>query len=150
MTQDTIGDAFTLLSEFLRKDEHYLDSSQAYGDRGDLGLNAALQLLLEKPELGFVWLGYDGATPVAVCVVSFAISTSIGGIVAKMDDVFVARSRRGVSVGSLHLQQLKQELRRLEVLRIDTSVHNTNLRARSFYLKHGFEPLHEERLSCRL
>jgi GNAT superfamily N-acetyltransferase len=150
MTADTEDDAFALLSEFLRHDEHYLESSQAYGDLGDAALIAALDLFLKDPGLGFVWLGYDDATPVAVCVVSFAISTSVGGIVAKLDDVFVVRERRGRSVGSLHLDQLKRELSRIHVLRIDTSVHVSNETARGFYLKHGFEALHEERLSFRL
>jgi GNAT superfamily N-acetyltransferase len=150
MTAEIVADAFTLLSEFLRQDEHYLDSSQAYGDRGDVALRAALELFLQKPDLGFVWIAYDQATPVAICVVSFAISTSIGGVVAKLDDVFVSRDKQARSIGSIHLDQLKGELRRMNVLRIDTSVHIANQIARSFYLKHGFESLHEERLTCRL
>ena len=44
---------------FLSEDEHYLASSKAYGDRGFQGLNDALDLFLEQPELGFVWMAYD-------------------------------------------------------------------------------------------
>jgi len=150
MTKETIQDAFKLLSEFLRHDVHYLESSQAYGDEGDPGLMRALDLFLVKPELGFVWLAYDNGTPVGVCVVSFAISTSIGALVAKMDDVFVAGDKRAQMIGSTHLDQLKAELRRLNIRRIDTSVHWANDRARDFYHKHGFVSLHEERLACRL
>jgi GNAT superfamily N-acetyltransferase len=150
MSNVTVNDAFKLLSEFLRHDEHYLATSQAYGDKGDRALKAALNQFVERSELGFVWLGYEGTLPVAVCVVTFAISTSIGGLVAKLDDVFVARNKQGQSVGSTHLEQLKSELRRLKVRRIDTSVHEGNEQARMFYIKHGFVSLHEERMACRL
>ena len=150
MTSETVQDAFELLSEFLRYDAHYLESSRAYGDKGDPALIAALNLFLTRPELGFIWLAYDGPTAVAVCVISFAISTSIGGLVVKLDDVFVASNRQHQSVGSVHLEQLKRELRSLNVRRIDTSVHEANEPARSFYSKHGFVPLHEERMACLL
>lgn len=150
MSHATINDAFKLLSEFLRHDEHYLASSQVYGDEGDRALKTALNQFVDRPELGFVWLAYEGALPVAVCVVSFAISTSIGGLVAKLDDVFVASDKRAQSVGSNHLDQLKTELRRLKVRRIDTSVHQGNEQARMFYIKHGFVSLQEERMACRL
>ena len=54
-----VHDAFHMLSDFLSADEHYLASSQAYGDLGLKGLNNALDLFLERPELGFVWMAYD-------------------------------------------------------------------------------------------
>lgn len=150
MTASTVPHAFALLTEFLRHDAHYLDTSQAYGDAGNDALRSALKLFLARPELGFVWLSYDDVTPVAVCVISFAISTSVGSVVAKLDDVFVASERQQQAVGSTHLEHLKAELCRLDVRRIDTSVHAGNDEARRFYAKHGFVPLNEERLACLL
>jgi hypothetical protein len=41
-----VADAFHMLSDFLRADEHYLASSQAYGDLGLKGLNDSLDLYL--------------------------------------------------------------------------------------------------------
>lgn len=169
MTEASAQDAFGLLHEFLREDPYYLASSHAYGDSGDAGLTRALALFLERPELGFVWLSYESkangprtpdrgprtikrpqSTPVAVSVVSFAISTSLGTIVAKLDDVFVTPRRQGHGIGSAHLAHLKAELVRLGIGRIDTSVHSANLEARRFYERLGFSSLHEERLACRL
>ena len=46
------------------------------------------------------------------------------------------------------LQQLKEQLRREAVTRIDVAVHLQNPEARRFYEKMGFLPLNEERLSC--
>ena len=139
-----------LLTQFLRDDEHYLASSAIYGDCDGQGVGRALQLFLSRPELGFVWLGTSEDGPVAVCVVCFAISTSTGTLVAKLDDVFVAPGSRGIGVGTGLLTSLASELRNLGVTRIDTGVHFDNSRARRFYERNGFRPLDEERLSLLL
>jgi ribosomal protein S18 acetylase RimI-like enzyme len=143
-----VSDAFQMLSDFLREDAHYLASSQAYGDLGLKGLNDALDLFLEHPELGFVWMAYDEKGVAGVSVVCYAISTSMGSVVAKLDDVSVKEDRRGKGVGSELLDQLKQQLRREAVTRIDVAVHVENPEARRFYEKAGFVRLNEERLCC--
>ena len=148
MTAADVADAFEMLRVFLSEDEHYLASSKAYGDRGFQGLNDALDLFLEQPELGFVWLAYDENGVGGVCVVCYAISTSMGAVVAKLDDVSVKPDRRGKGTGSAMLSQLKEQLRREAVTRIDVAVHLQNPEARRFYEKSGFVALNEERLSC--
>ena len=148
MTARQSKDAKALLATFLREDEHYLASSQAYGDSGLKGLNDALDLFLERPELGFVWMAYDENGAAGICVVCYAISTSMGTVVAKLDDVSVKADRRGHGVGSEMLEQLKEQLRKESVTRIDVAVHLENPQARRFYEKLGFVALNEERLSC--
>ena len=49
MTAADARESFEMLSSFLTADEHYLASSQAYGDRGMRGLNDGLYLFLERP-----------------------------------------------------------------------------------------------------
>ena len=137
-----------MLSDFLRVDEHYLASSQAYGDLGLAGLNNALDLFLEHPELGFVWMAYDEDGCAGICVVCYAISTSMGSVVAKLDDVSVKPDRRGKGTGTEMLELLKEQLRKEAVTRIDVAVHLQNPEARRFYEKGGFVALNEERLSC--
>jgi len=143
-----VKDAFHMLSDFLRVDEHYLASSQAYGDLGLAGLNNALDLFLEHPELGFVWMAYDEDGCAGICVVCYAISTSMGSVVAKLDDVSVKPDRRGKGTGTEMLEHLKEQLRKEAVTRIDVAVHLQNPEARRFYEKGGFVALNEERLSC--
>ena len=147
MTDASLEQAFGLLQTFLSEDEHYRDSRAAYGDGGDAALRAALVRFLARPELGFVWLATRQDEAVGVCVVCFAISTSAGGVVAKLDDVYVKGDRQGEGVGSALLDTLKDELRELGVLRIDTSVHMRNRAAKAFYERRGFVPLNEERLA---
>jgi len=91
---------------------------------------------------------YDGKDAIGVCVVCFAISTSVGTMVAKLDDVFVRSNTRRKGVGSTLLMTLKIELRQMGVRRMDTGVHHKNASARRFYEKNGFVPLNEERLAC--
>jgi len=147
MTRDLAPAAFELLNAFLREDEHYLASSAVYGDGGEPALRNALELFLQRPELGFVWLALDGERPVGVCFVCLAISTSTGTVVAKLEDVFVAHGWRSRGVGTQLLSSLVDELRRLGVKRVDTAVHFDNPRARRFYERNGFRSLGEERLA---
>ena len=142
--------AFSLLRAFLAADAHYQDSAEAYGDRGPEALEHALRLFLARPELGFVWLAIDAGTVVGGCVVCYAISTSAGAIVAKLDDVCVLPGREGQGIGTALIDSLKAELRSRGVRRIDTSCHLQNLRARDFYVRLGFRSLNEERLALVL
>jgi GNAT superfamily N-acetyltransferase len=139
-----------LLDSFLRKDAHYLTSSPAYGDEGLLALKRAIKLLLSRPELGFVWLAYVKHEPAGVCVVSYAISTSIGGLVAKLDDVYVSDQRRRQGIATKMLKDLFDELKRKRIRRIDTAVHKRNRAAANFYASLGFKALEEERLALVL
>ena len=148
MTVSDVPDAFDMLSTFLGEDEHYLASSKAYGDRGTEAAMDALDLFLTRPELGFVWLAYDEQGVAAMCVICYAISTSLGTLVAKLDDVSVKENRRGQGVGTELMLQLKEELRKSQVMRIDVAVHLDNPEARRFYEKLGFSALNEERLAC--
>jgi ribosomal protein S18 acetylase RimI-like enzyme len=147
MTKTRRADAQALLNAFLREDEHYLETSGSYGDAGLPALKRALELFLRRSDLGFVWLAYADNEPAAVCVVSYAISTSIGGLVAKLDDVYVAPHLHGRGVGTQMLKSLIGELKRKRVRRIDTSVHNGNDAAANYYRKNGFAMLGEERLT---
>ncbi len=150
MAEAELEGAFALLCAFLATDEHYRDSASAYGDRGPDAIRQALQLFLARPELGFVWLVLDQRTVVGCCVVCYAVSTSAGAIVAKLDDVCVLPGREGQGIGTALIESLKAELRNAGVRRIDTSCHLDNLRARDFYVRLGFNSLNEERLALLL
>lgn len=154
MTRDTRGDALELLASFLREDAHYLASSKAYGDEGMPALGRALDLFLARPELGFVWLARATREPrklaVGACVVCYAISTSRGSLVAKLDDVNVRRGWLSRGVGTRMLHALAQELRGIGVTRIDSACHRANAAAWRFYERLGFRPLDEERIALLL
>ena len=150
MTEAGADDARALLGAFLREDAHYRASSGAYGDGGTAALDRAIGLFLARPEIGFVWLAYDGPTAVGACVVCRAVSTSRGSLVAKLDDVTVHPHWQGKGVGGAMLGQLRDHLREEGMTRIDCGCHRDNRRAWRFYERLGFVPLHEERLALLL
>ena len=139
-----------MLDAFLREDKFYLATTAAYGDEGTPALRRALELFLTDPEPGFIWLAYAGNEPVGVCVVCYAISTSIGARVAKLDDVFVLPKWQRQGVGFAMINALVDELRSQGVRRIDTSQHVDNRGGKKFYERLGFRSLHEERLALVL
>lgn len=150
MGPDDRESAFALFRAFLEADAHYLDSSAAYGDGGPEALRRALDLFVARPDIGFVWMARRGGEVVGCCVACFAISTSRGTLVAKLDDVNVRPGQEGQGIGSAMIASLKEELRRAGASRIDTATHFDNPGARRFYERHGFVTLREERLSCLL
>jgi GNAT superfamily N-acetyltransferase len=139
-----------LLKAFFAEDEFYLESSGAYGDAGAAPIGKALDMFIARPELGFVWLAFRGDEAVGMCVICYAISTSLGAVVGKLDDVFIAAGARGQGVGSAMLKALGVELKAAKVLRIDSAVHVRNTQAARFYARAGFRPLHEERIALLL
>ena len=147
MTAATRADAARLLGRFLAADAHYRASAATYGDAGPQALSRALDLFLARPEIGFVWLARVGDAVVGACVVCYAISTSRGGLVAKLDDVTVDADCHGRGIGGAMLGALIDHLRKDGVGRIDTACHRDNAGAWRFYARHGFRPLDEERIA---
>ena len=147
MNARTRAAAADLLAAFLGDDAHYRESAASYGDGGRPALERALDLFLSHPETGFVWLARDAAAVVGACVVCYAISTSRGTRVAKLDDVTIRADRQGQGVGSALLAALAAHLRARGVTRIDTACHRDNIGAWRFYARLGFQPLDEERLA---
>lgn len=151
MTAADLDDARALLGAFLGRDEHYRASAAAYGDGGAAALDRALDLFVRRPEVGFVWLAHahdaGGRTAVGACVACTAISTSRGGIVAKLDDVTIRDGWQGRGVGGAMLAALARHLRAQGVSRIDSACHRDNAGAWRFYERLGFRPLDEERIA---
>jgi GNAT superfamily N-acetyltransferase len=147
MTARDAKAAEALLSTFLREDAHYLGTASVYGDKGPRALKAALRMFLKRRRLGFVWLAYADGAPAGCCVISYAISTSIGAVVGKLDDVFVADGFRGQGIGEGMLRALETQLKKEKVRRIDTAVVTDNAGAARFYARMGYRELGEERLA---
>jgi len=87
---------------------------------------------------------------VAVCVISLAVSTSLGRLVAKLDDMFVADGYRGQGIGTALIMKLQDTLRQDGIGRIDTAVYADNIGADRFYKRLGFRSLREDRLTLLL
>jgi GNAT superfamily N-acetyltransferase len=99
-------DAFALM-------KGYRDDEAALGD--------ALALFVDRPDYGFVWLGYEDGIPAACVSVAFAISTQSGGLIAQLRDLWVAPERRRRGIGSALLATLHARLDHLEVTALETT-----------------------------
>jgi ribosomal protein S18 acetylase RimI-like enzyme len=150
MTAATRAGAQRLLALFLGGDPHYRASAPIYGDGGSQSLDCALALFLARPEIGFVWLASANEAVVGACVVCYAISTSRGGLVAKLDDVTIDPDWQDRGVGTAMLTALAQHLRAAGSGRIDTACHRANAGAWRFYERQGFRALDEQRLALLL
>ena len=154
MSAATRGDARELLGAFLGGDTHYRASAANYGDGGVAALDRALDLILARPELGFVWLAQaqqEGSlVTVGACVNCYAISTSRGSLVAKLDDVTIRADWQRRGIGSGMLDGLIRHLRAQGITRIDCACHRANEGAWRFYERLGFHPLEEERIALLL
>jgi len=150
MTSATRAAALHLLGRFLADDSHYRASAPRYGDGGPEALGRALELFLGRPEIGFVWLARIDGNMAGGCVVCYAISSSRGGLVAKLDDVTIDTPYQRQGVGAAMLAALIAHLRTFRVLRIDSACHRANAGAWRFYERQGFRPLDEERIALLL
>jgi GNAT superfamily N-acetyltransferase len=156
MTSGDRPEAFALFAELIERDPYYRDSSPAYGapqqsrEAREAALGEALSLYVDRPDYGFIWMAFSEDGAVACAAVSYAISPSLGKVVARLDALVVAPNARRNGVGSAMLEALAGELRRAGVARLDASAHLANDAAKQFYLELGFQPLREERFALVL
>jgi GNAT superfamily N-acetyltransferase len=122
MTGPERPDAFVLMRGF-RADE--------------AGLADGLALFVDRPDYGFVWLAYDDGVPAACVSVSFAISTERGGLLAHLDDLWVAPDRRRRGIGSALVATLHGRLDQLDVKRIAAAIP-TDAALRGFLTARGY------------
>jgi GNAT superfamily N-acetyltransferase len=115
----------------------------------EAGLQAALNLFIEREDYGFVWLAYDGTQPVGVCTVTWAISLAHGAIIAFLDHLFLSPERDREETGAAMVELLKQHLRQIGIRRIDATIV-ANVGESAFYERLGFRPANEQRMVCEL
>ena len=94
---------------------------QPLRERAEASLAHALTLFEDRPDFGFVWVAYLEETALACCTVSFAISASQGGLIARVDDFAVARDAE-FDVIERTLAALGEVLRSEEALRLEATV----------------------------
>ena len=88
-----------------------------------VSLGKALTLFVEREDFGFVWIAFDDNESIVGCVlVSFAISTDAGGLVACLDDIVVFPGAPRTGVGTGLLETLATHVRAMDIVGIRTSV----------------------------
>ena len=156
MGSDDRREVFALLSQLVLRSDYRLDSQAAYSgkppDRAaiEAALGEALTLFVDRPDYGFIFIALENEQAVACATVSYAISLSLGKVVAQMQHLVVAEGQRRRGIGSALLAALTAQLRRIEIARLDVEVHVANEAAKEFYAHLGFKPSREERFALIL
>ena len=99
-----------------------------------------LSQLLEAREVGRVYVARYQNQIIGMASTLYTISTAVGGRVAMLEDVIVARPYRGLGVGSRLLKHVVDGLKRNGFLRVTLLTDRDNAGAMRFYERHGFTP----------
>ena len=105
----------------------------------DLTLQAeALNLLIDAPQRGTVWVAREGDRLVGMVSLQYLISTALGGTVAILEDMVVAASHRGQGLGRRLIEQAVAHACAQGCRRITLLTDKENRAAQRFYANAGF------------
>lgn len=107
--------------------------------------------LLSDASLGRIWLIFERRQAVGYIAVCFGYSIEFGGRDGFLDEFFIVPAARSQGLGREALEAVKGEVALLGVRAMHLEVARTNLAAKQFYSKAGFESReHFHLMSCKL
>ena len=102
-------------------------------------IEALLAGLLARPERGACWAAEEDGRLQGYLLAVFMFSLEYGGLMAEIDEVFVAQEARSAGLGSLLVERVEGDLAERGLVRLQLQLGVENHRARRFYERHGFE-----------
>lgn len=84
------------------------------------------------------WLAEKAGEPVAYLLAVLVFSLEHGGMMAEIDEFFVAPACRGQGMGAALLSHAERVLRESGVRRLQLQLGSGNARAREFYVARGY------------
>jgi GNAT superfamily N-acetyltransferase len=130
-----------LMAEFYAESDFRLNPVRA---------TVAFGPLLDRGDLGQVWLLRAGGDAVGYVALTFCWSLECGGTCAYVDDLFVRRDFRRRGLGRLALERVRAECEALGVRAVHVEVDRANDAAQSVYRAAGFDDVDRQRLSLPL
>jgi GNAT superfamily N-acetyltransferase len=101
-------------------------------------VQSLLRKLLSEPERGACWVAEADGEVRGYLLAVFVFSLEHGGLMAEIDELFVAPKARSAGVGSLLVSVAERSLAERGVLRLQLQLGAANGGARRFYERHGF------------
>jgi GNAT superfamily N-acetyltransferase len=101
-------------------------------------IGALLRRFVARPELGRCWLARRDEAPSGYLIACFVFSFEYGGLMAEIDELFVAPGLRRSGLGAGLLAAAEAEFQRLGCVRVGCQVGQENEAARAFYARHGY------------
>jgi GNAT superfamily N-acetyltransferase len=97
-----------------------------------------LSLILADPGVGHILAARVGGRVVGMVSVLYTVSTALGAKVALLEDMVVAPQERGRGIGSALLDHAIAFARSQGCRRMTLLTDGGNVRAQTFYRRHGF------------
>jgi GNAT superfamily N-acetyltransferase len=94
--------------------------------------------LLRAPERGMVWVAHADGRLRGYLLAVFMFSLEHGGMMAEIDEIFVAPETRSTGLGALLLARAERDMAERGMVRLQLQLGVRNHRARHFYEAHGF------------
>jgi ribosomal protein S18 acetylase RimI-like enzyme len=113
-------------------------------------IRAALEVLLQQPSLGRVWLIRVGVDDAGYVVLTFGYDLEVGGRQATVTELYLLERYRRLGIGTKTLHFLETKCRELGVAALELQVEKDNVEAQAFYRKLGFQAHDRIPLSKRL
>jgi GNAT superfamily N-acetyltransferase len=101
----------------------------------------AFAQLIDRPDLGRVWLIERGGAAAGYIVVAFVFAMEHGGTAGVVDDFYVRPELRGGGLGTAALAAVRRTCEELGVRALRVEVGTGNQVALAVYRAAGFEPL---------
>jgi GNAT superfamily N-acetyltransferase len=101
-------------------------------------VEALLRSLLAEPQRGACWVAAADGRLCGYLLTVFLFSLEHGGLMAEIDELFVASEVRSLGTGALLLGAAERELAERGLVRLQLQLGIDNERARLFYERHGF------------
>lgn len=99
-----------------------------------------LQLILEQPSRGRIFVLRNGTRIIGMINLLITISTAEGGFVLILEDLVIHRDHRGQGYGGRLLTHALHYAKQKGFLRITLLTDKLENRAHAFYARHGFQP----------
>ena len=108
-------------------------------------LSDLVEAVVANPDRGFVLLARVNERIVGVAYAATILSAEHSGLVAWLEEVYVATSYRSRGIGSALLDAVLERAHEAGVVAVDLEVDASHNRAESLYRRMGFRPLNRSR-----
>ncbi len=111
---------------------------------------ASMKRLLAEPAFGRAWLIEDAGETAGYVVLTLGYSIEFGGILAFVDELFIARPHRRRGIGTRALKLVTTEAKSLGIAVLALEVTRSNVSAKRVYAKAGFVDREHHLMTQRL
>jgi GNAT superfamily N-acetyltransferase len=104
-------------------------------------ITTLLNELFRSPDRGQIWIAHVDGRTVGYLLAVYLFSLEHGGLMAEIDEFFVAPEKRSLKIGAALLEAATAAMAQRGIRHFQLQLGSNNSHAQRFYEKHGFEVL---------